>query len=95
MNYKLDLKDRRILYELDSDSRQPCSKIAKKLGTSTEVVNYRIKRLEEENIITHYLIIVNLSKLKTLQFKICLSLQHLPWQPVGRNAHTHHTPSHR
>jgi len=75
--YKLDLKDRKILYELDANARQSCSQIGKKLRLSPEVVNYRIKRLEEEKIITHYQIIVNLSKLDILQFKICLSFQHL------------------
>ena len=77
MKMKLDLKDRRLLYELDNHSRQPCSKIAKKIGLSTEVVNYRIKRLEKEDIITKYQLIVNLSTLNILQFKICLSFQHL------------------
>jgi DNA-binding Lrp family transcriptional regulator len=75
--FKLDLRDRKILYELDSNARQPCSKIAKKLGVSTEVVNYRIKRLEDEKVITQYQLIINLSKLDILQFKICLSFQHL------------------
>ena len=72
---KLDLKDRKILHELDLDARQPCSRIGKKIGLSTEVVNYRIKRLEEEKIITQYQIILNLAKLGITQFKICLSLQ--------------------
>lgn len=75
--YKLDLKDRKILYELDANARQSCSQIAKKVGLSTEVVNYRIKKLEEENIITQYQLIANLSALGILQFKICLSLEHI------------------
>lgn len=77
MAIKLDLKDRRLLYELDNNSRQSCSKIGKKIGLSPEVINYRIKRLEKENIITQYQLIVNLAKLNILQFKICLSLQHI------------------
>jgi len=76
-NYKIDLKDWKILHELDMDARQPSSKIAKKLKLSSEVVNYRIKKLEENDIITHYQLILNLSKLDILQFKICLSFQHL------------------
>ena len=40
-------------------------------------MNYRIKRLEEEGIITQYQVIVNLSALNVLQFKICLAFQHL------------------
>lgn len=74
--YPLDLKDRKILYELNSNSRLSCSQIGKKVGLSTEVVSYRIKKLEEE-IITQYQLIVNLSKLDILQFKICLSFQHI------------------
>lgn len=75
--YPLDLKDRKILYELNSNARLSCSQIGKKVGLSTEVVNYRIKKLEDENIITQYQLIVNLSKLDVLQFKICLSFQHI------------------
>ena len=75
--YELDIKDKKILYELDSNARQSCSQIAKKIGLSTEVVNYRIKKLEDDKIITKYQPIVNLSKLGVFQFKICLSLQHI------------------
>ncbi len=75
--FKLDLKDRKILYELDLDARQPCSQIAKKVGLSTEVVNYRIKRLEQEKIITQYQIVLNLAKLGVIQFKLVLSFQHM------------------
>ena len=75
--YKIYQKDWKILRELDMDARQSSSKIAKKLKLSPEVVNYRIKKLEVNNIITHYQLIVNLSKLDIFQFKICLSLQHL------------------
>src|SRR6056297_288185 len=77
MVINIDLKDRKLLYELDDNSRQSASKIGKKIGLSPEVVNYRIKRLEKEEIITQYQLIVNLSTLNILQFKICLSFQHL------------------
>jgi len=77
MGINLDLKDKRLLYELDSNARQSNAQISRKIGLSTEVVNYRIKRLEKENIITQYQLIVNLHKLNILQFKICLSTQHL------------------
>lgn len=74
---ELDLKDRKILYELDRDCRQSCSQIGKKVGLSTEVVNYRIKKFEEEKVITHYQVVVDLSKLGILEFKIALSLQNV------------------
>ncbi|MDO8460488.1 MAG: winged helix-turn-helix transcriptional regulator [Nanoarchaeota archaeon] len=75
--FKLDLKDRKILFELDNNCRQSCSQIGKKVGLSTEVVNYRIKKLEDEKIITQYQLIANLSGLGIIQFKICLTLQHI------------------
>jgi Lrp/AsnC family leucine-responsive transcriptional regulator len=42
----MDLLDRRILYELDRDSRQPYSSIAKSLRTSPQVVKYRVESLQ-------------------------------------------------
>lgn len=74
---KLDKIDRKILYELDNNARVPCSKIAKKLRISKEAVNYRIKKLEKNKIIKNYQLVLNLYKLGVIQFKICLSFQHL------------------
>ena len=51
---KIDLKDRKILYELDFNSRQPFSKIGKKVGLHKNVVIYRIKRLKEKGIIRNF-----------------------------------------
>ncbi len=73
--FKLDVKDKKILFELDKNCRQSCSEIGKKVGLSSEVVNYRIKRLEESGIITFYQTVVNLSTLGIIQFKVVLTLQ--------------------
>jgi len=51
---KLDLKDRKILYQLDLNCRQSNAQIGKKVGLSKQVVDYRIKRMEEEKVITGY-----------------------------------------
>jgi len=51
---KLDLKDRKILYHLDLNCRQSNAQIGKKVGLSKQVVDYRIKRMEEEGIIKNY-----------------------------------------
>mgnify|MGYP006287581199 CR=1 FL=1 len=74
---KLDKKDFQILYELDKNSRQSNSQISKKLKTSPEVVNYRIKRLENNGIISRYITIPQLYALDIFQFKICLCLQNI------------------
>ena len=53
---KIDLKDRKILYQLDIDSRQSYSQIAKKVGVSKNVLVYRINKLIEK-IFIHLLTI--------------------------------------
>lgn len=51
---KIDVKDKKILYELVNNSRQPLSVIGKKVGLSREVVGYRINRMEKEGVIINY-----------------------------------------
>jgi len=72
MQINIDLKDRKILYELDKNARISCAQIGKKVGLSTEVVNYRIKKLEENKIITQYQTEVDYNKLGLIHFKIFL-----------------------
>lgn len=60
---KLDKTDKKILYELDWNARQPDAKIAKKLHISRSVANYRIKRLEEQEYITGYYTVIDASKI--------------------------------
>lgn len=63
MNEQIDLKDKKILHQLDINARQTNAQIAKKVGLSKEVVNYRIKRLEKEEYISGYHTIINFWKL--------------------------------
>ena len=51
---KLDLKDRKILYHLDFDSRQSFRSIGKKVGLSKDVVTSRVKKLQEKGIIKNF-----------------------------------------
>jgi len=60
---KIDLKDRKILYQLDLDSRQSLTQIGKKVGLPKNVVSYRIKRLEELGVIKRYYTVMDLHKL--------------------------------
>ena len=66
----IDLKDRKILYELDKNARISYAQIGKKVGLSTEVVHYRVKRLEEKGIITNYQTAINYFELDLIHFKI-------------------------
>ena len=59
----LDLKDRKILYQLDLNCRQSNTQIGKKVGLSKEVVNYRIKRMQDLGIINGFWTAINSLKL--------------------------------
>lgn len=60
---KLDLKDRKILYELDLNARQTDSEIAKKVGLKRDSVRYRINKLIENGHINYFMTILNSMKL--------------------------------
>jgi len=76
-NIKFDLKDRKILYELDRNCRQSNSQIAKKVGLSKQVVNYRINKLQKQNIIQKYVAQLNIPKLGFLIYRVMLQLQNV------------------
>jgi Lrp/AsnC family leucine-responsive transcriptional regulator len=69
----IDLKDRKILYQLDLNCRQSNAQIGKKVGLSRKVVEYRIKRMEHEDIITGYWTAINSFKLGYQVFRIYIS----------------------
>jgi DNA-binding Lrp family transcriptional regulator len=52
--YKLDLRDKKLLFELDKNSRISLSELAKKLKTSKEVVHYRLNNLINNKIILRF-----------------------------------------
>ncbi len=52
---KLDLKDRKILYELDYNSRQSFRSIGRKVGLSKDSVTSRVKKLQEIGIIKDFI----------------------------------------
>ena len=51
---KIDLKDKKILYELDLDCRQSNTQIGKKVGLKKDVVAYRIKRMQDEGVLLNF-----------------------------------------
>lgn len=60
---KLDLKDRKILYYLDLDSRQSFRSIGRKIGLSKDSVASRVKKLQELGIIRNFRTRINLTPL--------------------------------
>ena len=70
---KLDLKDRKILYELDKNSRQSNSEIAKKVGLNKNTVNYKIKRMISEGVISGYYATIDSSKLGYFSVRVYMN----------------------
>ena len=52
--YKLDLRDKKLLFELDKNSRESLSNLAKILKTSKEVIYYRLNNLINNKIILKF-----------------------------------------
>jgi len=70
----LDVKDSKILQELDLDPNISTSALAKKVRLSQQVVDYRLKKLEENKVIVNYGTILNLSKIGYKQYRLLLQV---------------------
>jgi len=74
---KIDLKDRKILYQLDLDCRQSNTQIGKKVGLKKDVVSYRLKKLQDEGIIRNYYAEINTFKLGYDVFRVYINFQYV------------------
>lgn len=77
MEAKLDLRDKKILGELDFNARSSISKIAKKVRISKEVALYRIRKLEQTKIIKQYYAIINTAKIGYYYCRLFIKLQNI------------------
>jgi DNA-binding Lrp family transcriptional regulator len=76
--FKLDLKDYKILSELDVNARASNSEIAKYVGLSKDVINYRIKNLIEKDVIKGFYAVIDASRLGYYSFRIYIKLLDTP-----------------
>src|SRR3989344_5903517 len=74
---KLDYFDRRTLFELDSNARISETNIGKKIRKSKQFVDYRIKKLEENNILKGYITVIDYSKLGYLSIRVYFKFHNL------------------
>lgn len=74
---KLNIKDRKILYQLDLNSRQSASQIGKKIGLKRDVVSYRIKKLQDKGIIRNFFTVIDASKLGYISFRLYFTFQYV------------------
>lgn len=75
MVIKLDLKDKKILSLLDENAMYSNSQIARKVKLSKPAVEYRIKRLEKNNVIFEYYTVIDFSRFGYSQYKIYFKFQ--------------------
>jgi DNA-binding Lrp family transcriptional regulator len=73
---KIDLKDMRILNQLDINSRQSLTQIGKKIGLPKNVVLYRIDRLNHEGVIKKFYTHIDAYKLGYISFRFYLTYQY-------------------
>lgn len=72
---ELKLIDRKILYELDHNSRQPLSILAKKLRLGRDRLKYRINRLQKNGIIKKFTVVTNPYKIGLTVYKTYLKIE--------------------
>ena len=72
----IDTVNKKLLAELDNNARQSNSRIAKKLIVGKNVVNYRIKNLEDSGVIQGYYTVINSYILGYSSYRVYLKLQY-------------------
>jgi len=72
----IDLKDRKILYELDLNARQSDAAIGRKVDLSKDVINRRIRKLIKKGVIKHFYTIVDATRLGYISGRFIIKFQH-------------------
>ncbi len=75
--HELDLKDKKILFELDFNARQSYADIARTVGLSKQVVEYRINNLIKKGIITGFYPVINASRLGYIYSRTSITLHNI------------------
>ena len=73
----LDVKDRKILYHLDLDSRQSFRALGKKVGLSKDIIANRVKKMEESGIIKNFYTVVDYTKLGYSVYRLFFTFQNV------------------
>lgn len=72
-NLNMDLKDKKLLYELSLNARMPLNKLAKKINASSATAFYRMNRLKEEKILLESQAIIDNSLLGFKGYRVYFS----------------------
>ncbi len=72
---EIDPLEKQLLVILERDARAPTVQIARELKSTPAIVDYRIKKLEENRLIRGYRLHINHSALGLMLYKLCLRLR--------------------
>ncbi len=67
---KLDVLDRKLLFELDLNSRATYKELASKLHVAQETIRFRVNRLQEQGYIKNFITTMNTSYLNRYYYKL-------------------------
>lgn len=73
--FELDKIDRKILIELSKNARESLVDLSLKLGLSPNAIKDRIKKLENNNVILGYRVMINYPLLNFLHYRVFLHLE--------------------
>ncbi len=71
---RLDAKDRKLLYELDIDSRRPAAQLAKRVGISKQGCTFKINNLLRKGVIRSFPTVMNIALMGYLSFRMYFKL---------------------
>ncbi len=74
---KIDIKDKKILYNLHKNARQSLTQIGKKVSLPKNVVSYRLKRLIKEGVIKNFSTVIDMNKLGYIIIRIHYKFQNI------------------
>ncbi len=83
---KLSLKDKRILDLLDKEPNLSYSKIAKKVGISRQVAEYRIRKLLSQKTIYAFYTLIDVGKLGYSSFRVHLRVKNVSQEAYSKFA---------
>lgn len=72
---EIDKNNAKLLVELDHNARESLTQLGKRLRLSKQVVSYRIKRLEEQGIITGYYPLINTIALGYTNYRVYIKFR--------------------
>ena len=76
-NIKIDAYDKKLLYELDKNSKISLQELSSRFKKSKQFILYRMRQLESIGIITGYNAIIDMSKLGFFSFRVYFKFQQM------------------